>query len=269
MKSRESSPAEDERDPAFDRALVSYLSSIAVGAQLDQLLELTRSAPAGSYTALILDCAHRIQELARTHDLPPLNDATAELRQLAESMELARRTAFERLQQKIAEFQNQLREAERLAAIDPLTGVANRREFNRQVEARIAADRSFCILLSDLDQFKSVNDRYGHLYGDEVLRQLGARLAGQVRAQDFVCRWGGDEFVAILECAHSHAIARSHQIAQHLAGPYRVIVEGEELRVDISVSVGVAQHNAGETAEQLFQRVDGSMYHQKNAEAAG
>jgi diguanylate cyclase (GGDEF)-like protein len=98
---------------------------------------------------------------------------------------------------------------------------------------------------------------------------LGARLAGQVRAQDFVCRWGGDEFVAILECALSHAIARSHQIAQHLAGPYRVMVEGKELRVDLSVSVGVAQHNAGETAEQLFQRVDGSMYHQKNAEAAG
>jgi diguanylate cyclase (GGDEF)-like protein len=152
-----------------------------------------------------------------------------------------------------------------LAYIDPLTGVANRREFDRQLAGRMAADRDFCILLFDVDAFKLVNDRFGHLCGDEVLKQLGARLARQVRSHDFVCRWGGDEFVAMLECALPVAVTRAKEIAQCLSGPYHVTVEQRQLSVEIAVSVGMAARVAGETPAQLFQRVDSSLYSKKTA----
>ena len=80
------------------------------------------------------------------------------------------------------------------------------------------ANQEFCVLLFDLDGFKAVNDHFGHLCGDEVLKQVAARLSGQVRARDFVCRWGGDEFVAVLACEQAFAETRSRQIAARLNG---------------------------------------------------
>src|SRR5260370_1820356 len=157
-----------------------------------------------------------------------------------------------------------LREAERQASLDPLTEVGNRRAFDRQIATRIKERRTFCVLLFDIDNFKMVNDRFGHLCGDEVLKQLGARLSRQVRAQDFVCRWGGDEFVVLLGCCLSDAVARSRQIAQWVNGLYRTTVQGRDTMTEIGLSVGVAEHIRGETPEELFRRVDSSMYRQKN-----
>ena len=186
------------------------------------------------------------------------------MRRFAESIELDSRDDYTQLRARLDQFQHRLLEAELLAARDPLTGVANRRELDRQLASRIHAGREFCVLMFDLNQFKTINDERGHLCGDEVLRQVAARLGGQVRSRDLVCRWGGDEFVVLLDCALDHALTRSRQIVQWLNGAYRVRVEGREMRVNITVSVGVAEHIAGETPEQLFHRVDQSLYTQKN-----
>jgi two-component system, cell cycle response regulator len=161
-------------------------------------------------------------------------------------------------------FSEQIRRQQaELAYLDPLTSVPNRREFDRQLAARFATSADFCILLFDLDHFKSANDRYGHLCGDEILRQLGARLSRQVRTRDFVCRWGGDEFVVILDCDMATASARALKISQWLSGPYRVTANGQEIQIEVAVSFGVAQRLAGETPEQLFHRVDESLYSKK------
>jgi len=204
----------------------------------------------------------QMEQVARSGD-PLAAGQAVELRGLVESMEQDSRDANTQLQAKLAEFQEKLHEVELLASIDPLTGVANRREFDRQLAARVAANREFCILLFDLNTFKRVNCDYGHLCGDEILKQLGNRLSTHVRPRDFVCRWGGDEFVAILECRLPVALARAEEIATLLSGPYNVVPGNNAVPVDIGVSVGVAERIPGETAEQLFQRADQAMYKQK------
>ena len=98
-----------------------------------------------------------------------------------------------------------------------------------------------------------------------MLKQLAARLGSQVRARDYVCRWGGDEFIAILACDLAIAEVRSRQIAERLNGPYRIVGAAGELRVDVAVTVGLAQYWGGESAKQLFRRVDESMYLQKHS----
>jgi diguanylate cyclase (GGDEF)-like protein len=85
-----------------------------------------------------------------------------------------------------------------------------------------------------------------------------------VRARDYVCRWGGDEFVAILACDLAIAESRSRQIADRLNGPYQIVGPGREFRVDIAVTVGLVQYCPGESPEQLFRRVDESMYRRKH-----
>ena len=86
-----------------------------------------------------------------------------------------------------------------------------------------------------------------------------------MRARDYVCRWGGDEFVAILACDLAIAESRSRQIAERLNGPYQIAGPRAKLRVDVAVTVGLAQYCAGESPEQLFRRVDESMYRQKHS----
>ncbi len=207
----------------------------------------------------------QMEQVARSGDRALAAGQAVELRGLVESMEQDGRDANAQLRAKLAEFQDKLREVEFLASIDPLTGVPNRREFDRQLAARVEANREFCILLFDLNTFQRVNYDHGHLCGDEILKQLGNRLSSHVRPRDFVCRWGGDEFVVILECPLANAEVRANEMASLLSGPYRVFVEGREIDVNVGVSFGVSERQPGETAEQVFHRADEGMYAQKPA----
>jgi diguanylate cyclase (GGDEF)-like protein len=205
----------------------------------------------------------QMEQVARSGDRALAAGQAVELRGFVESMEQDGRAADAELRAKLAEFQDKLREVEFLASIDALTGIPNRREFNRQLESRVAANREFCILLFDLNTFQRVNYDHGHLCGDEILKQLGNRLSTHVRPRDFVCRWGGDEFVAIIECQLSIAQSRAEEIATLLGGVYKVALEGREINVNVGVSVGVVERMPGQTAEQIFHRADEAMYAQK------
>ncbi|HEV8040538.1 MAG TPA: GGDEF domain-containing protein [Bryobacteraceae bacterium] len=207
----------------------------------------------------------QMEQVAQSGDRALAAGQAVELRGFVESMEQDGRAANAQLQAKLAEFQDKLREVEFLASIDPLTGIPNRREFNRQLEARVAANREFCVLLFDLNTFQRINYDHGHLCGDEILKQLGNRLSTHVRPRDFVCRWGGDEFVVILECPLAIAEVRAEEISHLLSGPYEVMLEGQEITVKIGVSFGVSERSPGETAEQVFHRADEGMYRQKPA----
>jgi diguanylate cyclase (GGDEF)-like protein len=207
----------------------------------------------------------QMEQVAQSGDRALAAGQAVELRGFVESMEQEGRDANAHLQAKLAEFQDKLREVEFLASIDPLTGISNRREFNRQLEARVAANREFCVLLFDLNTFQRVNYDHGHLCGDEILKQLGNRLSTHVRPRDFVCRWGGDEFVVIIECQLPIAQSRAEEIAALLSGVYKVVLESKEINVNIGVSVGVVERMPSETVEQIFHRADEAMYAQKKS----
>jgi diguanylate cyclase (GGDEF)-like protein len=246
------------------------LQNQALARDLNQTLTMvtrTEDTSAGrnvQYVERLVDFVDRLESAVRAADLPRLAAQTAELRDFSQSIELDSRDDFARLRQKMTDIQRRLHEVELLATLDPLTGVANRRDMDRELAARIQGGQEFCVLLFDLNGFKEINDRFGHLNGDHVLKQLAARLSGQVRSRDYVCRWGGDEFVAILACDLTIAESRSAQIAERLNGPYLVMGNGHETRVDVTVTVGLAQYCEGESPEQLFHRVDESMYEQKH-----
>jgi diguanylate cyclase (GGDEF)-like protein len=247
------------------------LQNQTLARDLNQTLTMvtrTEDSSAGrnvQYVERLVDFADRLESAVQSGDLPRLAAQTTDLRDFAQSIELDSRDDFARLRQKMIEIQQRLHEVELLATLDPLTGVANRRDLDRELAARMEAGQEFCVLLFDLNGFKEINDRFGHLYGDEVLKQLAARLGSQVRARDYICRWGGDEFVAILACDFAVAQSRARHIAERLSGPYRVRGEGREIRVDVAVTVGLAQYFAGESSEQLFRRVDESMYARKHS----
>ncbi len=149
-----------------------------------------------------------------------------------------------------------------LAATDELTGCAVRRVFRQRVEEEIAralrGDRRLSLMMIDVDQFKSVNDTYGHLVGDRLLAAVGAVLRANVRSFDMVGRLGGDEFAIVLPDAQpSEAVALAERIRQSVA----VAIE-----VPVTVSVGVSGLDQYvPTVEQLFDDADFALYEVKRA----
>jgi diguanylate cyclase (GGDEF)-like protein/PAS domain S-box-containing protein len=161
-----------------------------------------------------------------------------------------------------------LREALRTQSVrDALTGLYNRRYLEETLEREIRraarADMSLGILMLDLDHFKSFNDTYGHEAGDAVLRETGALLVKNVRAEDFVCRFGGEEFVVILPTA---AVESSRARAERLRSKIKeltVLHQGKSLGM-ITVSIGVAAFPIdGGSLKELLAAADAALYRAK------
>ena len=157
---------------------------------------------------------------------------------------------------------------ERLAATartDPLTGLANRRAFERELERRLAAGspEPFCVIMLDVDGLKQVNDARGHAAGDAVLKRVASVLSSNLRSVDVVTRWGGDEFVLLMPGTDQvGAISLARRVGGTLRGP-----DGPS--GPISVSIGTASFPVdGTTAVALMGAADRSMYVDKRQRAA-
>jgi diguanylate cyclase (GGDEF)-like protein/PAS domain S-box-containing protein len=202
--------------------------------------------------------------------LPVLDEQGAFLELLGVSRDITerKRTALELQQARAdAEAANRAllaanRALERLATTDGLTGLWNRRELDERVRREIdRADRYgdvLSLVLFDIDHFKDVNDRFGHLAGDLVLVELGRRVAALLRSCDGVGRWGGEEFLVLLpRCTAGQA----HQMAERL----RRRVEAEPFGVvgRVTISSGVVQRRPLESAEAWFHRLDQVLYRAK------
>lgn len=141
---------------------------------------------------------------------------------------------------KIAELLARIAALEPLAFIDVLTGIGNRRKFDDAIASNVAhamrADESVVVLYLDLNDFKAANDRFGHPFGDKILRRVADAISDAVRPTDTVCRIGGDEFAVILvHCGIKGAVAAAGRIVRALSTS--AIAHGDEL-VHLSVSIG-------------------------------
>ena len=161
------------------------------------------------------------------------------------------------------------REALRLQATrDAMTGLRDRAGFREGLERILAhrprADRRLAVLFLDMDDFKAVNDEYGHAAGDRVLVTCARRIQSLLRADDLLARYGGDEFVALLTAIRDPSDARlvSEQVHSVVQAPIPLEDGGE---VYVSMSIGVAMVDPGEAAEDAIRRADKGMYRAKEA----
>jgi len=158
------------------------------------------------------------------------------------------------------------KELEFLALYDPLTGLPNRRYIDNYLSNHFRDydlfEISFAVIMLDLDHFKNVNDQYGHDIGDAVLKMVSKTLKNALRASDFVGRWGGEEFFAIVRC-------NSNEDLFTISEKIRVLIEKSKLRtgdqaIKITISAGCTLVNKSDDPASISKRADSALYYCKN-----
>lgn len=149
---------------------------------------------------------------------------------------------------------------------DSLTGLPNRRLLEKELETAIekaeAYTEKLALLFLDCDNFKEINDNYGHDIGDELLVEFSKRLAACIRSEDIVGRMGGDEFVILLNRVedHEHILTVANRIQASLQQPY--LLDNRNIEATSSIGISIYPEN-GTTTKELFRKADQALYHVK------
>jgi diguanylate cyclase len=165
----------------------------------------------------------------------------------------------------ISNLQQSLEAIRAESLTDPLTGLGNRKYFDRSIETAVsnalASGEPLSLLMFDIDHFKSFNDSYGHLTGDQVLRLVGMSLKQTIKGQDITARYGGEEFAVVLP---NTALRQALTVADHI----RRAVMAKELKKKstgeilgrVTISVGVSMLKPGDDTDSLIERADACLY---------
>lgn len=165
------------------------------------------------------------------------------------------------VEERTQELERAIEKLTKLSATDPLTGLLNRRAFNERATREFTrfkrGGKAFCLLLIDIDYFKSINDQYGHDIGDSVLVQFSENMAKRSRPHDIIARWGGEEFLVLLpDSDQADGIAAAKEISNSVP---HVIVNG--LQKTLGLTIGIAEiSDAHDSIEACIKEADQRLY---------
>src|ERR1700761_993161 len=264
--------------PELDQLYETYLSHLKttdridkVGArvigEIDDVMSLLTDAlgMSANYDASLTGASEKLTS-AKNRDqikavVETLVKSTREMRETNKALE-------ERLtlsKNEISNLQQSLEAIRAESLTDPLTGLGNRKYFDRMIEMAVqtalANGEPLSLLMFDIDHFKSFNDSYGHLTGDQVLRLVGMSLKQTIKGQDITARYGGEEFAVVLP---NTALRQALTVADHIR---RAVMSKElkkkstgEILGRVTISVGVSILKPGDDTDALIERADACLY---------
>jgi diguanylate cyclase len=235
--------------------------------EIDDVMRLINDAlgMSASYDANLAGASERLSAAENRDQVKSVVDqlvkSTRDMREVNKALE-------ERLALSKSEISNLQQSLEAIRAeslTDPLTGLGNRKYFDRTIEmavqSALASGEPLSLLMFDIDHFKSFNDSYGHLTGDQVLRLVGMSLKQTIKGQDITARYGGEEFAVVLP---NTALRQALTVADHI----RRAVMAKELKKKstgeilgrVTISVGVSMLKPGDDTDALIDRADACLY---------
>jgi diguanylate cyclase len=212
-------------------------------------------------------------ELDTEHSAEELRKLVEGLRGATQAMESRTKELEGKLKEsssEIGELKSKLDNIRKESLTDPLTGIANRKAFDAELAQAIAQSRAsgepLCLVMCDIDKFKQFNDTWGHQTGDQVLRLVGHCLSENVKGRDTAARYGGEEFAVILrQTGRDSALMLANQIRTSVESKKLVKKSTGDILGTITISGGVAELAAQDSAATLIQRADECLYAAKAA----
>ena len=241
---------------------------------------LTKAMAAGDndnqvYNEKIYKQSEKLEKITLLDDIKKIkNELIIEVESIRETVrekELHDSEKLEKLSKKVNTLNVELEKAKEESVKDGLTGVYNRKAFDRYIkeliERNTVTKAPFSILLLDIDDFKKINDNFGHQTGDRVLVAMANKCSGFIRNDDFLTRYGGEEFVVVLPGASlRNAVKKGKLICKEIAKSRYTLGEGkEDTVISITVSIGASVHKKGDTVKTIIERADKALYAAKQA----
>jgi len=187
---------------------------------------------------------------------------SAELVRLADEVSQESQALASSLRNQVGDLAASLNVAYVEARRDPLTEMPNRRALQEIITGFQAKETPRCLILLDLDRFKSINDTFGYLAGDELLRQVALRIQSTLPPSCTAARWGGDEFIVLVDGSLSVGMSVAQLLDQQLRSRYR-LGDGPLSDVFVQASVGLSEWKCGEDADCVIQRADQALKSRK------
>jgi diguanylate cyclase len=223
------------------------------------------------YNQEIYKQSEKIEQITRLDDIKKIKQA---LKQELENLQQTVRDKQNRdskkltiLSKKVSTLNHELKRAKVDSLTDGLTGIYNRKAFDRCIQELIPKDdalthTSFALLMVDIDNFKDINDSYGHQTGDRVLLALADKCGANIRNEDLIARYGGDEFVVVLPKASLRdASKKAKRLCKAISS---TLYSLEDIKVghtlSITVSIGVSTYRKGDTAKTISDQADQALY---------
>lgn len=223
---------------------------------------------AAAYSESLEHCAAHIgttsDESALRNVVAGLLRETSCMRQSADDL----RQQLDSSQQEMTSLRGQLEQAKGLALRDSLTGLHNRRAFEQTLKEAVASGSAFkvgCVLLlADIDHFKRINDTYGHVLGDKVIRAVAQAITLNTKGSDLAARYGGEEFAVFLPETSVHDGAMLADKIRAAVARCKIHYPSQAKVIDgVTISIGITQALPGESLEALVERADGALYKSK------
>jgi diguanylate cyclase len=251
--------------------------------ELKDIIELLTSAmveldsESQEYNQKILRQSEKIELITRLDDIKKIKQALAqEIEQIRETVKEKQTRdidKLEKLSQQVSTLNVQLKTAREDSLTDGLTGINNRKGFDQYlqefVDKNAISSSEFSMLLLDIDDFKKVNDTYGHQIGDRVILAVVNKCRQSIRNEDFLARYGGEEFVIILSGASlRNAVKKAKHICKTIAST-RYSLDLAEVNpgqtLSVTVSLGVSRYRKSDTVTSITARADKALYSAKNS----
>lgn len=223
-----------------------------------------------NYTSHFKDLTQRLETIADLDDLTEIRTSVVasvrELKTHVEQMTRDSKQLVEQLRSEVSTYENRLKAVESLVLKDELTGTASRRSVEERIQRCIENKMPFSLIMIDLNGFKQVNDKYGHLAGDDLLRQFAMELQMYTRSGDMVGRWGGDEFIVLLSADAAGAASHMDRIREWVFGKYTIQrgANKDATVVHVDASLGLSEWKEGHTMQEVVAEADMAMYRDKN-----
>jgi len=250
-------------------------SAVEVKQILELVAEMAQSVADrdSRYGQQFLQIGDAMLQIAELEDLREIRNSLAKnstaLKSCLVQMESDGKLSVAKLRLEMADYQVRLQLAELEASTDGLTKLYNRRGIDGHLTHLVKQRQLFCVAILDLNRFKYVNDTYGHQTGDDVLRQFSGELRACASSGEVVARWGGDEFMLVLETPLSEARLRAGVILDKVQGSYNVDGGRGPVTIQVTSSAGIAEWDESETMTALIGRADAAMYENKAAKKRG
>jgi diguanylate cyclase len=279
MLARSGKLTDADLEPIYE----SYLSQIKatdridkVGAQvvgqIDDVMTILSEAlgMSSSYDATLAGAS---QELSGAQTLDQVKSIVETVARSTRQMRDTNKLLEERLatsKSEISNLQHSLEAIRTESLTDPLTGLGNRKYFDRMIETAVetslANNEPLSLLMFDIDHFKSFNDSYGHLTGDQVLRLVGQSLRQIMKGQDITARYGGEEFAVVLpNTALCHALSVADQLRRTVMAKELKKKSTGEILGRVTISIGVSLLRPNDDTDALIERADACLYAAKRA----